>query len=111
MAFIESLGYHRHMRTFKHPVPPDFILERLLYALSDPVRFEIVRNLAGVTEASCGELDGGRPKSSMSHHFRVLRDAGLVHTRNIGTTHMNSLRSEELNLRFPGLLDCILSQA
>ena len=52
------------MRTFKHPVPPDFILERLLYALSDPVRFEIVRYLAGVTEASCGELDGGRPKSS-----------------------------------------------
>lgn len=111
MAFIESLGYHRHMRTFKHPVPPDFILERLLYALSDPVRFEIVRYLAGVTEASCGELDGGRPKSSMSHHFRVLRDAGLVHTRNVGTTHMNSLRSQELNLRFPGLLDCILSQA
>ena len=111
MAFIESLGYHRHMRTFKHPVPSDFILERLLYALSDPVRFEIVRYLAGVTEASCGELDGGRPKSSMSHHFRVLRDAGLVHTRNVGTTHMNSLRSQELNLRFPGLLDCILSQA
>jgi DNA-binding transcriptional ArsR family regulator len=47
----------------------------------------------------------------MSHHFRVLRDAGLVHTRNVGTTHMNSLRSQELNLRFPGLLDCILSQA
>ena len=99
------------MRTFKHPVPSDFILERLLYALSDPVRFEIVRYLAGATEASCGELDGGRPKSSMSHHFRVLRDAGLVHTRNIGTTHMNSLRTQELNQRFPGLLDCILSQA
>ena len=99
------------MRTFKHPVPSDFILERLLYALSDPVRFEIVRYLAGVTEASCGELDGGRPKSSMSHHFRVLRDSGLVHTRNIGTTHMNSLRAQELNQRFPGLLDCILSQA
>ena len=99
------------MRTFKHPVPSDFILERLLYALSDPVRFEIVRYLAGVAEASCGELDGGRPKSSMSHHFRVLRDSGLVHTRNIGTTHMNSLRTQELNQRFPGLLDCILSQA
>ena len=99
------------MRTFKHPVPSDFILERLLYALSDPVRLEIVRYLAGVTEASCGELDGGRPKSSMSHHFRVLRDSGLVHTRNIGTTHMNSLRTQELNQRFPGLLDCILSQA
>lgn len=99
------------MRTIKHPLPADFALERVLYALSDPVRLEIVRCLADVAEASCGELDGGRPKSSVSHHFRVLRDAGLVHTRNVGTTHMNSLRSEELDLRFPGLLSCILSQA
>ncbi|MFJ4142596.1 ArsR/SmtB family transcription factor [Pseudomonas sp. NPDC089734] len=98
------------MRTFKHPSPQDLTLERLLYALSDPVRMEIVRCLARVDEATCGELDGGRPKSSMSHHFRVLRDAGLVHTRNIGTTHMNSLRSEMLESRFPGLLTCILSQ-
>ncbi|MBD8491577.1 helix-turn-helix transcriptional regulator [Pseudomonas syringae] len=99
------------MRTFKHPVIQDFVLERLLYALSDPVRMDIVRHLARVDEATCGELDGGRPKSSMSHHFRVLRDAGLVHTRNIGTTHMNSLRQAELNERFPGLMDAILRQA
>ncbi|NLA03844.1 helix-turn-helix domain-containing protein, partial [Rhodococcus hoagii] len=66
------------MRAYKHPNPDDLILERVLYALSDPVRLGIVRHLAGGTEASCGELDGGRPKSSMSHHFRVLRDAGLV---------------------------------
>jgi DNA-binding transcriptional ArsR family regulator len=99
------------MRTHKHPLPADFVLERVLYALSDPVRMEIVRCLATVTEASCGELDGGRPKSSVSHHFRVLRDAGLVQTRNVGTTHMNSLRLQELDVRFPGLLACILSQA
>lgn len=98
------------MRAYKHPDPDDFILERVLYALSDPVRMEIVRCLASVPEATCGELDGGRPKSSMSHHFRVLRDAGLVHTRNVGTTHMNSLRSSDLDGRFPGLLDCILAQ-
>lgn len=98
------------MRAYKHPNPEDLVLERVLYALSDPVRMGIVRHLAGVTEASCGELDGGRPKSSMSHHFRVLRDAGLVQTRNVGTTHMNSLRSAELEIRFPGLLCVILSQ-
>lgn len=98
------------MRSFKHPILQDFILERVLYALSDPVRMQIVRCLAGVEEASCGELDGGRPKSSMSHHFRVLRDAGLVHTRNVGTTHMNSLRKAEMSERFPGLLDAILAQ-
>ena len=78
--------------------------------MSDPVRLEIVRCLAGVAEATCGELDGGRPKSSMSHHFRVLRDAGLVQTRSVGTTHMNSLRSDVLESRFPGLLHSILAQ-
>lgn len=100
----------RFMRAFKHPPLEDLTLERLLYALSDPVRLEIVRCLSGVPEATCGELDGGRPKSSMSHHFRVLRDAGLVHTRSVGTTHMNSLRADVLEERFPGLLHIILAQ-
>lgn len=99
------------MRAYTHPDPESFELERILYALSDPVRLEIVRHLAGVAEATCGELDGGRPKSSVSHHFRVLRDSGLVHTRNVGTTHMNSLRGEELDARFPGLLAAILGQS
>ncbi|MBZ5486365.1 helix-turn-helix transcriptional regulator [Halomonas aquamarina] len=98
------------MRPFKHPPVSDFILERLLYALSDPVRLEIVRRLAESGEASCGELDGGRPKSTMSHHFRILRDVGLVHTQTIGTTHMNSLRKADVDSRFPGLLDAIVSQ-
>lgn len=99
------------MRPFKHPHPDDFVLERVLYALSDPVRLEIVRHLAQVAEASCGELDGGRPKSSMSHHFRVLRDSGLVCTYGVGTTHMNSLRRADLESRFPGLLQAILDNA
>ncbi|MEH6386532.1 MULTISPECIES: helix-turn-helix transcriptional regulator [Pseudomonas] len=97
------------MRPYKHPPASDLVLERVLYALSDPVRMEIVRKLSAVGEASCGELDGGRPKSSMSHHFRVLRDCGLVCTLAVGTMHMNSLRREELDQRFPGLLDAILS--
>lgn len=110
MVSSDSPVIIRFMRAFKHPTLEDLTLERLLYALSDPVRLEIVRVLAGVTEATCGELDGGRPKSSMSHHFRVLRDAGLVQTRSMGTTHMNSLRAELLDSRFPGLLESILSQ-
>lgn len=99
------------MRSYRHPVPEEFTLERLFHALSDPVRLEIVRHLARVAEATCGELDGGRPKSSMSHHFRILREAGLVHTRVAGTVHQNTLRRVELEARFPGLIAAVLAQA
>lgn len=98
------------MRPFKHPDPSDFVLEHVLHALSDPIRLEMVRRLAQVAEASCGELNGDRPKSSMSHHFRVLRDAGLVCTYGVGTTHMNSLRWDDMENRFPGLLKAVLGQ-
>ncbi|MEA9391271.1 helix-turn-helix transcriptional regulator [Acerihabitans sp. TG2] len=111
MDLWQLFRYTFVMRPYKHPTANEFILERVLYALSDPVRLEIVRRLGQLGEASCGELDGGRPKSSVSHHFRVLRDAGLVHTKNVGTTHINSLRRSELQGRFPGLLDAILSQS
>ena len=99
------------MRPFKHPKIEDVALEHVLHALSDPLRMEIVRQLADEGEASCTALDRGRPKSSMSHHFRVLRDAGLVPTRNDGTVHMNSLRRDDLDKRFPGLLTAVLSNA
>ena len=98
------------MRTYNHPDAAAFTLVRLFHALSDPVRLEIIRQLASVTEATCGELDGGRPKSSVSHHFRILREAGLVRTRVAGTVHQNTLRREELDARFPGLMEAILRQ-
>lgn len=79
-------------------------IEQVFYALSDPVRLEIVQKLCVTDEATCSALDGGRPKSSVSHHFRVLREAGLVLTRNEGVSHMNALRRTELDERFPGLL-------
>jgi DNA-binding transcriptional ArsR family regulator len=97
------------MREPSHPKAEDFELTRVLYALSDPVRLDVVRRLASEGEASCTALDGGRPKSSMSHHFRVLREAGVVQTRCEGTAHMNALRREELERRFPGLLDSVLA--
>jgi len=97
------------VRGFKHPAIEDVALEHLFQALSDPVRIGIVRHLASVSEASCAALNGGRPKSSMSHHFRVLREAGLVRTRTQGTAHANMLRKVELDERFPGLIDALLS--
>ena len=98
------------MRPHKHPPASEFVLERVLYALSDSIRLDIVRHLARVDAAACGDLDGGRPKSTVSHHFKVLREAGLVCTENVGTTHMNTLRRADIESRFPGLLDAILAQ-
>jgi DNA-binding transcriptional ArsR family regulator len=99
------------MRPYKHPAADELVLERVLYALSDSIRLDIVRHLARVECATCGELDGGRPKSTVSHHFKVLREAGLVLTENTGTSHMNTLRRADIEARFPGLLAAILSQS
>ena len=98
------------MRPYKHPAADELLLERVLYALSDSIRLDIVRHLARVDAATCGELDGGRPKSTVSHHFKVLREAGLVRTETTGATHMNSLRRADIESRFPGLLLAILAQ-
>ena len=98
------------MRPYKHPLASDLVLERVLYALSDSIRLEIESHLASVESATCGELDGGRPKSTVSHHFKVLRDSGLVRTESNGTTHVNTLRRADIDSRFPGLLSAILSQ-
>ncbi len=98
------------MRPFKHPATSELSLERVLYALSDSIRLDIVRQLARVDAATCGELDGGRPKSTVSHHFKVLREAGLVFTENNGTVHINRLRRADIESRFPGLLAAVLAQ-
>ncbi|MHC1548390.1 ArsR/SmtB family transcription factor [Phyllobacterium sp. K27] len=109
IAIHKILCYPSPMRQFVHPSPSDIRLESVLHALSDPVRLSIVRQLARDGEATCAALDGGRPKSSMSHHFRILRESGVVKTRNEGTSHMNELRSQDLDNVFPGLLTAILN--
>ena len=96
------------MRVLRHPKAEDIELTRVLYALSDPVRLEVARQLDREGEATCAALGGGRPKSSMSHHFRVLRDAGVVRTRTDGPAHMNELRRAELDQLFPGLRAAVL---
>lgn len=83
-------------------------LDRVLHALGDPVRLGIVRQLARDGESSCAALNGNRSKSTMSHHFRVLREAGLVQTRNQGVTHMNTLCRDTIDARYPGLLSAVI---
>lgn len=96
------------MRRFFHPAAASLDLPRVLQALADPVRLAIVRRLAAEGELPCGALGEARPKSSMSHHFRILREAGVIRTRSTGPLHLNTLRRDDLDARFPGLLAAVL---
>ncbi|MBW4467341.1 MAG: metalloregulator ArsR/SmtB family transcription factor [Pegethrix bostrychoides GSE-TBD4-15B] len=96
------------MRLVFHPDQKDISLAGVLYALGDPVRLEIVKSLAERGELSCAALDCQVPKSTMSHHLRVLREAGVLCCRKEGTQHLNSLRQSDLNALFPGLLEVVL---
>lgn len=87
---------------------PGSDLAQVLYALGDPVRLEIVRQVAQQGEMPCGAFGLKMPKSSLSHHFGVLRDAGILGARSEGTSTLNFLRSKELEKRFPGLLAGVL---
>lgn len=97
------------MRTIKHPAIEDVQLEVVLHALSDPVRLQVVRKLSSGSELSCGALNGKVAKSTLSHHLKVLRDAGVTRTRVEGTQRILSLRMEELEERFPGLIEAVLA--
>jgi DNA-binding transcriptional ArsR family regulator len=92
----------------KEPARRELSLTAVLYALSDEVRLGIVRQLAARGEQPCGVFEVDRPKSSLSHHFRVLRESGVVSTRKDGKTLMNTLRQEDLDARFPGLMGAVL---
>jgi len=96
------------VRALAHPLPEQLTLPGLLHALSDPVRLQIVRELRDGLERSCGRLDVRVSKSTLSHHLRVLRDAGLTRTRAEGVQRFVSLRRDDVDARFPGLLSCVL---
>jgi DNA-binding transcriptional ArsR family regulator len=95
------------MRAIAHPIREQLSLPLVLHALSDPVRLEIVRALEEA-ELSSGRLKVPVSKSTLSHHLKVLRDAGLTQTRAQGVRRFVSLRREDIEARFPGLLGCVL---
>ena len=80
----------------------------VLYALGDPTRLEIVRLLARVERADCASLTQNLPKSTLTRHFRVLRENGVLLQQASGRQCVNSLRREDLEARFPGLLQAVL---
>ena len=83
-------------------------LATVLHALSDPVRLRIVHQLSDGGERTCGSFELPVGKSTCSHHFRVLREAGVVAQRVDGKCRFNRLRTDELERRFPGLLGAVL---
>ena len=100
------------MTRFVHPATEDITLAGVLGALSDPMRLMIVRKLLespdGSLSCSAAAPCAQMAKSTLSHHFRVLRDAGLIRTTKQGVENLNCVRWEEVNARFPGLLKAIM---
>lgn len=95
-----------------HPDVRGITLQQVLEALVDPVRRSIVTKLS-VTGADikCGAFDLPVSTSTATHHFRILREAGLIRQHYVGTARMNSLRRDEVDEVFPGLLEAIVTAA
>ncbi len=96
------------LQELPHPARDDLELAAVLRALSDPVRLRIVSMLASGEERTCCSFDLPVVKSTGTHHFRVLREAGVIRQRVEGKTRLSALRREDLEARFPGLLDAVL---
>lgn len=99
------------MRELYHPARSELALPAVLHALSDPTRLSIVRQLAQAPDLCVGNCDVNVAKSTLSHHFKILREAGVTRTRMEGVQRLVSLRREDLDARFPGFLDALLKAA
>jgi DNA-binding transcriptional ArsR family regulator len=98
------------VRVLEHPTPEEIRLEAVLHAFADPMRLEVVRFLAQAgREVSCSEIDLVVSKSTGTHHYRVLREAGVINQVYRGTAKLNSLRRDVLDALFPGLLDSVIA--
>jgi DNA-binding transcriptional ArsR family regulator len=99
------------MAEFEHPPVEDIDVTAVLFALSDPARLEIVRQLAAPGEqATCQSVALDMPKSTRSHHLKVLRESGVVLSEAHGRERLLSLRRDDLDARWPGLLSAVLAE-
>jgi DNA-binding transcriptional ArsR family regulator len=92
------------------PTRAELDLSRVLEALSNPIRQRVVAAMAANPDAvySCGDLLSDLPKSTATHHWRVLRESGVIGVNREGRTHRPELRRADLDARFPGLFDAVL---
>ncbi len=97
------------MRKLYHPDRDTIQLTAIFAALSDPLRLQLVQDVASAGEQACGAFQYPIAKSTMTHHVRALREAGVLKVRIQGTQHFLSLRRADLEDRFPGLLELVLA--
>ncbi|MEW1546605.1 MULTISPECIES: ArsR/SmtB family transcription factor [Streptomyces] len=98
------------MDELHHPEAADIRLVEVLAALGHPVRLKVARALASGEERYCGEIVTGVPRSSMTHHWRTLRESGVIRQRPDGRKLYLTLRRADLDARFPGLLDLVFAE-
>jgi DNA-binding transcriptional ArsR family regulator len=101
------------MKPLVHPALEHITVEGILHALSDPTRVEIFAKIADSgCSANCSSFltvgEKAVPKSTLSQHFKVLREAGLVRSERVGVEMQNRSRCAEIETRFPGLLTAII---
>ena len=104
----QLLGYYCFMRMPLHPAKSQITLPNVLFALSDPTRLQILKAIAKHDKMNCCDIQIDLSKSTASRHFRVLREAGIIRMEPRGIVCLNSLRRQELDDLFPGLLDSVL---
>ncbi|MEV6412421.1 helix-turn-helix domain-containing protein [Kribbella sp. NPDC051718] len=92
-----------------HPAREQIRLEDVLAALGNPLRMTVLQVLANGGEYPCGAIVEGVSKSTLTHHWRVLRESGVINQRASGRELLLSLRRDDLDARFPGLLTTILA--
>lgn len=94
------------------PAVDEIRLERIMGVLAEPLRLTIVQRLLLSSEEfdqTCGWFGFDRPKSTLTHHFKALREAGVITQRQYGLERRSRVRLEDLNTRFPGLVDLVLN--
>ncbi|MER7985500.1 helix-turn-helix domain-containing protein [Streptomyces noursei] len=99
-------------RSLPHPAREEIRIAQVLHALADPMRLRIVCALAAAEgELNCADIELPVSKSTCTHHFRVLREHGVIQQFYRGTAKMNGLRRADLEALFPGLIDGVLRAA